>query len=74
MLTSNSFDPETLIVLRDAVDRALASLPPSGRTTQIKNRMAQGIVQSATLGERDLARLSAYAVAVVGSGGHHATV
>ena len=74
MLTANSFDPETLIVLRAAVDRAWASLPASRRTTEIRNRMAHAIVQSATLGERDVRRLSAYAVTVTRAGGTDAAL
>lgn len=59
---SNTFDPETLIALRVAVDRALNSLPPDRRTAIAKSRIAKAVVQSATWGERDPARLSAYAV------------
>jgi hypothetical protein len=74
MLASNAFDPETLIILRDAVDRAVATLPPDRRTMHVKNRMAEAIVWSATLGERDVRRLCDYAVSVADGGGRDAAL
>jgi len=62
--TSNTFDPETLTALRAAVDRALDFLPLDRRTANARDRIAKAVVQSATLRERDAARLSAYAVTV----------
>jgi hypothetical protein len=74
MIATVSFDPETLILLREAVDRAWGSLSLSRRTAQAKDSMARAVVQSATLGERDIERLCAYAVAIAGRRGTHATL
>jgi hypothetical protein len=58
MLVTDTFDPETVTILRAAVDRALASLPRRRHTIQTKNHLAEAIVQSALLGERNIERLS----------------
>ena len=69
-----------IAALRVAVDRAWNSVPPERRTANARDRIARAIVQSATLGERDPARLSAYAVTVFdlppvfGIGGSHASL
>ena len=66
---TNAFNPETVTILQVAVDRALAHLPPSRQTIQTRNRLAEGIVESALLGERNVGRLSEYALAVLASDG-----
>jgi len=65
MPTTDTFNPETVTILHVAVDRALAYLPPTRQTIQIRNRLAEAILESASLGERNVARLSEYALAVL---------
>jgi hypothetical protein len=55
---NSSFDPETVIILRAAVDRAWRSLPHDRQTVQNRNLIADAILQSASDGERDLVLLS----------------
>ena len=69
MPTTDTFNPETVTILHVAVDRALAYLPPSRQTLETRNRLAEGIVQSALLGERNVARLAEYALAVLAADG-----
>jgi hypothetical protein len=45
---NSSFDPETVIILRGAVDRAWRALPHDRQTFQNKNLIADAIVQSAS--------------------------
>jgi hypothetical protein len=69
MSMTDTFNPETVTILQVAVDRALAHLPPSRQTIQTRNRLAEGVVQSASLGERNVARLAEYALAVLATDG-----
>jgi hypothetical protein len=65
--TSSSFDPETVAILRAAVDRAWRNLPWDRRTAQIKTSVAEGIIRSAMQGERDPVRLDLIAIAAGGT-------
>jgi hypothetical protein len=58
-----TFDSEALDRLQAAVDDAWGSLPPDRRTMQLKVRMAEAVMRSASRGERDRARLAAIATA-----------
>jgi hypothetical protein len=52
-----SFDPETLSVLRRALDEAAAALPQSERTQERKVLLASRILELAYRGETDPVRL-----------------
>ena len=56
------YDPETLIVLRQALDDAWALLPIERKTEILKSEMAQRILKRAGEGVRDPARLRASAL------------
>jgi hypothetical protein len=55
------YDPETLTLLRTALDEAWASLPAGRKTEALKSEMAQRILKRAADGVRDPARLRAAA-------------
>ena len=57
-----SFDPETVALLRSALDGAWASLPPSRRAVMSQSILAERILRAAAQGERDPERLHALAV------------
>jgi hypothetical protein len=61
MIPFATFDSESLNVLQAAVDHAWRSVPPDRRTIQIKGRMAEAVMRSASQGEWDPARLDAIA-------------
>ena len=48
-----NFDPETVCLLRAALDDAWACLPPEQRATTSQNIPAEGILKSAAEGERN---------------------
>ena len=52
-----SFDPETVILLRETLDDAWASLRPEQQATMQKTALAERILKSAARGERDRKRL-----------------
>jgi hypothetical protein len=54
---SNSFDPQTLVVLETAFDEAWFTLKSNGITTVKPNELARCVLRLAMEGERDLARL-----------------
>ncbi|HZE55711.1 MAG TPA: hypothetical protein VE111_20845 [Bradyrhizobium sp.] len=56
------YDPETLIVLRNALDEAWALLPDDRKSESQKSDMAQRILRQAAEGVRDPARLRASAL------------
>jgi hypothetical protein len=56
------FDPETLMVLRNALDEAWALLPDNRKSTSQKSDMAQRILKRAAEGVRDPVRLRASAL------------
>ena len=58
----SDYDPETLELLRNALDEAWLSLPQSLRSRSFKSDMAQRILQHAAQGERDPAKLRAAAL------------
>jgi len=58
-----SFDPETIEIMRTALDEAWVSLPPDARAGLHKTVLAEGILRAAAQGERDLAHLRSYALA-----------
>ena len=60
------YDPETLDVLREALDQAWALVPAAGRNKFLKTDMAKRILRSAASGERDVERLRAAALAGTG--------
>ncbi len=56
------YDPETLLVLRNALDDAWALLPDDRKSESQKSLMAQRILKNAAEGVRDPVRLRAYAL------------
>jgi hypothetical protein len=60
-----SFDPETLVLLRAAMDEAARALPPRGRTISARRVMARAILNLAALGERNPQRLRRSALAAI---------
>ncbi len=54
---SMSFDPETVTLLRKALDDAWTCLPPEQQATMQKTALAERILKSAAQGERDRQRL-----------------
>lgn len=57
------YDPETLNLLRIALDQAWLRLPDNRKTTALKSEMAQRILRKASEGVRDPIRLQAAALA-----------
>jgi hypothetical protein len=56
------FDPETLILLRKALDDAWAASPDGSKSKTPKSEMAQRILKQAADGVRDPVRLRASAL------------
>jgi hypothetical protein len=56
------FDRETLALLRTALDRAWADLPPNQQARTSRSVLAERILKAAAQGERDTDRLCAWAV------------
>jgi hypothetical protein len=56
------YDPETLMILRKALDEAWATLPDNRKSGTQKSDMAQRILRQAANGVRDPARLQASAL------------
>ena len=56
------YDPETLILLRKALDEAWAALPDGSKPETPKSEMAQRILKQAADGVRDPVRLRASAL------------
>jgi hypothetical protein len=59
---SVSFDPETIELLRIALEAVWQSLPPDQQARTSKTLLAQRILRSAARGERDPIRLRACAL------------
>jgi hypothetical protein len=59
------YDPETVILLRTALDAAWSSLVPTEQARRSKTEMAQRILRRAATGERDPDRLKAAALLMV---------
>jgi hypothetical protein len=58
-----SFDPETIELMRTALDEAWMALPPDTRAGLSKAFLAEGILRAAAQGERNPVRLRACALA-----------
>jgi hypothetical protein len=56
------FDPETVALLRTALDRAWDSLPKSQRAVMSQSILAERILRAAAQGERDPEQLRASAI------------
>ena len=54
---SVSFDPETVVLLRETLDDAWASLRPDQQAAMQKTALAERMLKSAAEGERDRQRL-----------------
>ena len=52
-LVERSFDPETIQILKDALEHAAANLPPAERTTENKVKLASVLLDIASRGERN---------------------
>jgi hypothetical protein len=61
------FDPDTLIILGDAYDAAIASLHDGGQPTIVRETMAIRVFELASKGERDRDRLCRAALGALGS-------
>jgi hypothetical protein len=61
-----AYDPETLNVMRDALDQAWALLSDEDKVVSLKSDMVHRILKCASDGERDPARLRA--AALMGTG------
>jgi len=57
-----SFDPETIDLLQAVLDETWASLTPSRRAFMCRNDVARRVLELAAGGERDRARLCAFAL------------
>jgi len=53
----SAYDPETLNIMRDALDQAWALLPEDSRNKHLKIDLADRVLRKAAAGERDPARL-----------------
>jgi hypothetical protein len=63
MSTANTpFDPETLAFLKTVFEEACDLFPPHKRTHEMRSAIAVRILTCAAQGERNPARLRAYAV------------
>lgn len=56
------FDPETIDLMRSALDAAWASLSPEQQASMSRTILAERILNAAALGERNPARLRARAL------------
>jgi hypothetical protein len=61
-----AYDPETLDLMRDALDQAWALLPEAGKNKFLKIDMADRVLRKAATGERNPAQLRAAALAGTG--------
>ena len=64
-----AYDPETVSLLRTALEQAWAALLPHQRARMTKSDMAERMLKLAAQGERDPVRLRARAVIDVIDGG-----
>ena len=69
LFQSTSFDPETVKLLCQAYDKALASLHDAGQPQVVHEVIAQRIIADAKQGERDVDRLCAKALTGLGKAG-----
>ena len=61
MIPFATFDSETLDELQAVLDRAWLGVPLERQSLQVKERMAQAVMRSASEGEHDPIRLAAIA-------------
>jgi hypothetical protein len=64
-LPGGGFDPETVALMKTALDEAWASLTEEQRARRTPNELASRVVRLAKQGERDPARLRTFAIAEV---------
>ena len=57
-----AYDPETVSMLSNVLERAVAALPQLQRTQECKARLASSILAAAARGERDPLKLYAMAL------------
>jgi hypothetical protein len=57
-----AYDPETVSMLSNVLERAVAALPHAQRTQECKSRLASSILSAAARGERDPLKLYAMAL------------
>jgi hypothetical protein len=57
-----AYDPETVSMLGNVLERAVAALPHPQRTDECKDRLASSILAAAGRGERDPIKLYAMAL------------
>jgi len=62
---SGAFDPDTVILMRRAVDQTWDCLPHFQQALTSKEAIAEAICHLAADGERDLVRLCTYALTIV---------
>jgi hypothetical protein len=62
-----SLDPETLKILGEAYDKALASLHDAGQPIIVRETIARRMLELASKGERDPERLCQGALSALGS-------
>jgi len=65
MSKGSVYTPETLKLLRDALDDAWAALRPDERARATKSMLATRLLELAAEGERDPARLRSAALSIV---------
>lgn len=63
----SAYDPETLNIMRDALDQAWALLPEDSKNKHLKIDMADRVLRRAAMGERDPIRLCRAALAGTGT-------
>jgi hypothetical protein len=66
LFRATSFDPETVKLLCEAYDKAMASLHDAGQPQIVHEVIAQRIITDAKQGERDVDRLCANALMGLG--------
>jgi hypothetical protein len=64
-LQGGAFDPETVALMKTALDEAWASLTEEQRARRTPNELASRIVRLAKQGERDPVRLRTFAMTEV---------
>jgi hypothetical protein len=60
-----TFDPETISLLKSVLAEAERKLPAQRRSSEVRVKLASGILKAAAKGERDPVRLRAAGLAVI---------
>jgi hypothetical protein len=68
-ITDRTYDPETITILRAALDDAWASMSASQQALTTRSALAVRLLSLAARGERDPVRLRAHALGVVDTEG-----